>query len=209
MRLLRALRDELSAVIDRPATAAPDAAATEPLSPGESMLGRWDPWYRTGHQACYGPADTYRIAEEWLGGLHVEDWGCGYAQFREFHRGPYVGIDGTKGWADIVADLRQIAPHATPGLMMRHVLEHNPDWRRILAGAVGCFTKRMVLVVFTPDSGGNDEKVLAHVDAVNVDDLALPHQEIESFFDGCRVLEKRFVPTLTGYTGETVWLVER
>ena len=33
---------------------------------------------------------------------------------------------------------------------MRHVLEHNVNWRQILADAVRSFTKRMVLVIFTP-----------------------------------------------------------
>src|SRR5271166_500073 len=116
------------------------------------MLGRWDPWYATGQRlaACYGPLDTYRIAEDWLRGLSIEDWGCGYAQFKDVHEGPYRGVDGTKGWADVVADLRV---HTTrcEGLLLRHVLEHNPDWRVLLANAVQSFTKRMVLVVFTPD----------------------------------------------------------
>ena len=209
--LLRDLHRELGALLD-----ARDAA-TKPSSEPESgsMLGKWDPWYKTGQRnpnVSYGPPDTYKMAAAWLKGLSIEDWGCGYAQFKEFHEGGrYIGVDGTAGWADRVADLRHYQPISKPeGILLRHVLEHNPEWRAILANAVSSFTKRMVLVVFTPDSGtpGKD-KPLAHVDAVNVDDLALPHAEIESFFSGCKVLDKKHVPTETGYSGETVWLIER
>lgn len=180
----------------------------QPDDPG-SMLGRWTPWYGAGHRACYGPSETYALAETWLKGLSIEDWGCGYAQFRGLHEGGYRGIDGTAGWADHVADLRTYQPELRPeGLLLRHVLEHNPDWRRVLENAVASFQKRMVLVLFTPDSG-REEKVLAHVAAVNVNDLALPHADIEHAFRDCRVLDKKFFPTATGYGGETVWLVER
>lgn len=204
MTLLRDLRDALSDVIDAPSPTDP------PVAPA-GMLNRWAPWYTTGHRACYGPSDTYRIAAEWLNGLAIEDWGCGYAQFRDFHRGAYRGIDGTRGWANVVVDLTTYNPGETmrpEGILLRHVLEHNSDWRSILRNAVAGFTKRMVLVVFTPDAG-REERILAHVDAVNVDDLALPHQEIESFFGGCRKLDKVHVPTATGYSGETIWLVEK
>jgi hypothetical protein len=205
MSLLRSLRDELSAVLDAPSPTDPPAAATS-----GSMLDRWEPWYASGHRACYGPSDTYQIAAEWLKGLSIEDWGCGYAQFRDFHHGHYRGVDGTQGWADVVADLTKYRPDPRPeGILIRHVLEHNPDWRLILANAVASFTKRMVLVVFTPDAGPGQEKILAHVSAVNVDDLSLSHAEIESFFSECKIVEKRHVPTATGYEGETVWRVER
>ena len=206
--LLLQLRDALNAVLDAP------KLNPRVKDPG-SMLSKWAPWYSKGHKACYGPSDTYKLAAEWLKGLAIEDWGCGYAQFKTFHEGPYTGIDGTDGSCDWVADLRlpldaQI-PHRkeVEGILIRHILEHNPDWRLILKNAVASFKTRMVLVVFTPDAGGQHEKVLAHVDAVNVDDLALSHGEIESFFHECRVVDKKFLSTDTGYGGETIWLVER
>lgn len=176
-----------------------------------SMLNRWAPWYSTGQRRPYGPTYTYLLAEEWLAGLHVEDWGCGYARFKDFHKGGYVGVDGTAGWADHVADL---TTHRNPteGLLLRHVLEHNHDWRAILRNAIASFTKRMVLVIFTPDSGiRNSEKVLAHVSALGVDDLALPHWTIEHEFlvQPCEVVTKTHLPTATGYSGETIWLVEK
>lgn len=213
MTTLRALYDELHAMFGQ----GKDREPADPPPQGASpMLGRWDPWYRGGTgkrlAACYGPSDTYVAAEAWLKGLAVEDWGCGYAQFREFHEGPYRGVDGSAGWADVVADLTvyRSSPTARPeGILLRHVLEHNRDWRRILMNAVTSFDKRMVLIVFTPDSGTRKEKVLAHVDAVDVDDLSLPFAEIEAFFGDCKVLDRQHYPTATGYQGETLWRVEK
>ena len=175
------------------------------------MLGRWAPWYGPGRPPrSYGPADTYRIAADWLEGLAVADWGCGYGAFRAHHRGAYLGVDGTAGAADVVADLRS---YRTPseGVLLRHVLEHNPDWRPILDGAIASFTRRMVLVVFTPDSPGRLERLLAHLPELDVCDLALPFAEIEGAFaaGAVRVRERRHLPTATGYDGETIWLVER
>ena len=40
---------------------------------------------------------VFRLAADFLDGLAVEDWGCGFATFRSFHRGPYTGVDGTPG----------------------------------------------------------------------------------------------------------------
>ena len=171
------------------------------------MLGRWDPWYAGGtSKPNYGPTDTYRIAAEWLRGLSVEDWGCGYARFREFHDGPYVGVDGTRGWAAVIADLRHYRSQ-TDGLLLRHVLEHNVDWRLILQNAAHSFRRRLALVLFTPDSG-ETERQLDFVAAVNVPDLALPFADIERALGGCAIT-RRHVPTATGYQGETVFLVEK
>lgn len=175
------------------------------------MLGRWAPWYAGGQRRAYGPIDSYLEAEAWLSGLSVEDWGCGYARFKDFHKGGYRGVDGTPGWADHVADLTTYRS-STDGLLLRHVLEHNHDWRSILTNALASFTKRLVLVVFTPDSGiRNGEKTIGHVRALGVDDLALPHWSIENEFlvPPYEVVAKKHLPTATGYSGETIWFVEK
>jgi hypothetical protein len=46
--------------------------------------------------------------------------------------------------------LESLANQTSDGILLRHVLEHNPGWRRILSGAVESFTKKMVLVIYTP-----------------------------------------------------------
>lgn len=98
-----------------------------------------------------GEDTTYALGMGFLDGLPlVEDWGCGgrWAQ-RFLTRGEYLGIDGTSTFADVNADLREYRSQAD-GIFMRHVLEHNDDWRLILANAVASFGSRFALIVFTP-----------------------------------------------------------
>jgi hypothetical protein len=97
---------------------------------------------------CYGADESYEIGMTWLSRCEiVEDWGCSLAYAKKFRKGAYVGVDGTEGAADVLADL---ANHksSTPGLFMRHVLEHNDNWRLILSNAIESFTDRMVLITF-------------------------------------------------------------
>lgn len=182
------------------------------LADPSAMVGRWDPWYQSGERLahCYGPSHTYEIARDWLEGLAVEDWGCGYARFRDLHRGGYLGVDGSGPWADVIGDLRAKPTRAPrPGLLLRHVLEHNPDWEAILGHAIAHFTRRMVLVAFTPDSATLAARPVGRVAELGVVDLALPHRVIDAAFAGCRVLDRSHVATATGYSGETVWRAER
>lgn len=114
-------------------------------------LNRWDAWYKTAEKPIpYGDTVTYFIAEEWLRGLSVEDWGCGYAWFKKVHDGRYLGIDGTNSkWCDNIVDLTEYTSKSQ-GILLRHVLEHNHDWKKILDNAVQSFTKRLCIVLFTP-----------------------------------------------------------
>jgi hypothetical protein len=115
------------------------------------MLNRWDPWYSSSDPPPreYGPTETYELAEEFLRGLDVEDWGCGLGKFRDFHSGGYVGVDGTlSDYCDEHADLTEFTS-ITPGLLLRHVLEHNVEWRKILDNALASYTHRLVIVLFT------------------------------------------------------------
>jgi hypothetical protein len=82
----------------------------------------------------------------------VEDWGCGFGDFREFClSAKYVGLDGSESPAtDAVVDLRKYTSDVE-GILLRHVLEHNPTgWRQIFVNALGSFSKKMVLVIYTP-----------------------------------------------------------
>jgi len=115
------------------------------------MLNNWSPWYSNAtEQLPYGDPITYSIAEEWLRGLYVEDWGCGYGWFRNMHVGGYKGIDGTQSrWCDAVADLTSYKSD-TPGLLLRHVLEHNHSWAQVLDNAVSSFSEKICIILFTP-----------------------------------------------------------
>ena len=115
------------------------------------MLNRWS-YSQCVAPSAYGSDDTYRIGMDFLAGLDVEDWGCGtsYAKYFQVGGGRYTGIDGSwSRFVNIHVDLRKYRSK-TPGLFMRHVLEHNPDWSDVFSNAIASFQRRMVLVLFTP-----------------------------------------------------------
>jgi hypothetical protein len=102
------------------------------------------------HAKRYGVEDSYRIGMDWLKDCQlVEDWGCGPAYSRKYRKGAYKGIDGTDGFCDLVAELTEYRS-STDGLFMRHVLEHNLEWKKVLENALASFQKRMSLIFFTP-----------------------------------------------------------
>jgi len=124
----------------------------------DSRVGMWDGFYDgyvNRRRGWYGVPTTMKLAAAFLALpeiITVEDWGCGFGGFRKFlapHQ-EYVGVDGSKSPAATVhADLTEYRSDPD-GLLLRHVLEHNPDWLPILDNAVESFKKRMVLIIFTP-----------------------------------------------------------
>jgi hypothetical protein len=112
--------------------------------------GKWD--YSKGQVIYYGPATTYVEAAKLLDvdGWTVADWGCGSAAAKKyFNRAKYIGVDGSPGFADKVADLREYH-EPSDGILLRHVLEHNYDWPEILINALQAARKRLVIVLFLP-----------------------------------------------------------
>lgn len=108
------------------------------------MIGNWQ------HATRYGAEESYQLGMKWLEGCKsVEDWGCGPAYSKKYRKGNYIGVDGTEGFCDVVADLREYQS-SPDGIFMRHVLEHNHDWEKILANALLSFKERMSLIFFTP-----------------------------------------------------------
>ena len=121
------------------------------VSLNQTSAGRWLGFHAGAtSEVAYGDVTTYEKGARFLDGLAVEDWGCGLGWFRRHLRGGYRGIDGSRSrFSDVVADLCSYTSRSE-GLFMRHVLEHNQDWQRILRNAVASFTRRMALVIFTP-----------------------------------------------------------
>lgn len=125
------------------------------MKPSESSfdpIGKW-PTHATseGHNQ-YGDRASYLMAAGFLDGLPVvEDWGCGTAFGRQFYeRSRYIGVDGSGGkFCDAVDDVRT-RDSQPDGIQMRHVLEHNPEWERVLQNAIRCFKHRMALITYLP-----------------------------------------------------------
>jgi hypothetical protein len=119
----------------------------------------------------------------------------------------YRGIDGTASpFCDEVVDL--VAYRSTvPGVFMRHVIEHNYEWTRILDNAVASFTERMVLILFTPEVATTEE--IAFRPDVGVPDLAFWLADITERFPPDVMYTVQRIPSATQYGCETILLLER
>lgn len=176
-----------------------------------SNLNKWASWYADAdEQRPYINNEddaTYRIAAEWLDGLPVEDWGSGFGWFGLLHNGAYLAVDGTPSrWCDLVADLAHYRS-TTPGLLLRHVLEHDHQWAAILDNAVASFTERMCVILFTPLQF--ETQVLAEdVGGLGVPDIGFALDDLTARLTGCRWTVEQ-VPSDTAYAAETVLRVER
>lgn len=111
------------------------------------------PWAGGLQHDSYGPADTYRRAAEWLRecGL-VADWGGAGGAFGAYLPAGvrYRVIDGTQQSAEqTLADLT-IYRAPAEGILVRHVLEINPEWPRIVDNLLASFEHRAVIVTYTP-----------------------------------------------------------
>lgn len=122
----------------------------------ESKMGKWDEEYvgikkNPARQNLYGDTPSYRIGAEFLADCKiVEDWGCGAGGFKKYRTSGYVGVDGSKTpYAKITADLTKYKSNVD-GIFIRHVLEHNEDWEKILINALKSARKKLCLVIFTP-----------------------------------------------------------
>lgn len=121
-----------------------------------NRMGLWDKSYKNKFEVkLYDDPTTGKVAGGFLNDQEiavVEDWGCGLGGFQAY-MGPgqeYVGIDGSLTVAaSKIVDLETYITQID-AIHMRHILEHNPGWARILNNALNSFRKRMVLTLFTP-----------------------------------------------------------
>jgi hypothetical protein len=181
-------------------------------------LGLWENAYRGEHpRAVYGDATTARVAGGYLnreGILTVEDWGCGLGGFKHcigaWQR--YVGIDGSQSpYSDLVVDLEHYASGAD-AVHLRHVLEHNPGWRGILANALQSFGRRMVLTIFTPFT--EPTQVIARYPnfngtGVEMVDIGFSRNDIVRPFGDLRWFSIENIRTDTQYGVEHMFFLEK
>lgn len=173
-------------------------------------VGRWNAVYAdVSVSSPYGDDTTYQIAASFLRECHtIEDWGCGQGWFRGFLAPDcgYVGVDGSHSpFVDRIADLETYRS-TCEGLLLRHVLEHNRGWRGILDNAIASFTRRLVLIVFTPL--GESDVELARCGQTGVPDLTLSERDLRQRLADFDVLTRQ-VRSRTHYGAETVLLVTR
>jgi hypothetical protein len=175
----------------------------------ESNAGTWGRWYSGLEQVePYGDTATYQAGADWLAPCAlVEDWGCGKGWLRNFIAAErYRGIDGSASpFADEIADLTQHRSQV-PGLFMRHVLEHNPEWSSVLDNALASFTERMALILFTPLV--EQTRDIQWEDDPGVPNLAFRLEDLTGRM-GPLLASVETIESATQFGTETVLLLER
>jgi len=166
--------------------------------------GKWN--YRHVRQFAYGDETSYRRGMAFLDGHGaIEDWGCGTAWAKRFAtKSAYIGIDVSKSrFADRVVDLRTYTSHADC-IFMRHVLEHNQDWKTILTNAVGSFRRRMALVIYTPF--GDETRQIASWSGIP--DISFREEDLTDCFRHLRSSKEQLL-TGTQYGMERIFFIEK
>jgi hypothetical protein len=144
----------------------------------------------------------------------IEDWGCGYGGFKKFigFRQKYIGVDGSQTkYADKLVDLETYRSKVD-AVHLRHVLEHNPNWEKILDNALASFTKRMVLTIFTPF--GDETRILTEypdfsgAEVVMVD-IAFKRDDIVSRFAKLEWTSEEDLKTKTQYNVEHIFYLTK
>jgi hypothetical protein len=183
-------------------------------------MDKWNNWYKNLNpndmsSFRYGDTLTYKLGYEFLSDCEtIEDWGCGAGGFKRFFVNntniKYIGIDGSiTPFSDIKADLTTYIS-TTDGIFMRHILEHNYEWKKILENACSSFTHKMCLVLFT-DFTTNTKEIahnLSH--GVDVPDMAFSKQDLINIFDKHNIqYNLQTFNTNTGYKIEHVFLLQK
>lgn len=167
--------------------------------------GQWN--YINTQQFAYGDSQSYEKAASFLDRPNevVEDWGCGTCFARQlFKKSKYVGVDKT--WSPYFDKLAYLDNYTTKVdcILMRHVLEHNKDWKKILENAVQSFQKRMCLIIYTPFKETTTQ--INEVEGIPV--ISFNKNEITQYFIGLKVTEE-VLKSSTDYGQEVIFYLEK
>lgn len=179
-----------------------------------SRLGVWNEVYKNGgDRHMYGDDTTAKMAASFLHNVDtITDLGCGWGGFKNYikpHQ-QYIGVDGSNSpHADIIADLETYTTKCE-GILLRHVLEHNHNWYKILENVVQSFTKKLIIVLFTP--------FVVSTQIINSYDNWYGHSMVDIAFNKNDLI-KHFVtydwslheniPTNTQYKAEHIFYIEK
>lgn len=183
-------------------------------------MDKWNYWYKDITlkdigSFRYGETHTYKLGYEFLKDCNnIEDWGCGTGGFKRMIEPidniTYTGIDGSNTpFLDIKADLTKYTS-STDGIFMRHILEHNYEWKEILINACNSFTKKMCLILFTNFVDNTTEIAHNLKHGVDVPDMAFSKKELLDVFDNLNIKYKvETFTTNTGYKIEHIIYLEK
>jgi hypothetical protein len=172
----------------------------------KSMLDRWS-YDMFQEPLPYTECDTtYEKAVAFLdGGGVLEDWGCGLGYARKFvKRAKYVGVDGSPSrFNQVTADLRHYISSDADFVLLRHVLEHNEEWPRVLDNALRSAKQKLAIVIFTPFVHRTHTIVM---NVNGVPDISFAKSDITARLPAGAYTEET-VPTRSQYGEETIFYV--
>ena len=181
-------------------------------------VAKWDDWYKeldpnSPSAYKYSNTETYKIAADFLSDCEtIEDWGVGAGGFLNYCP-KAVGVDGsntpfaTKKYVDLTTYVTNVE-----GVNLRHVLEHNYAWDKILNNLLKSASKKIALTFFIPLSNSETTE-LAHnlKHGVDVPDLSISETKFNEILNSYELknVEKITLNTNTGYGVEIVFLIEK
>jgi len=147
----------------------------------------------------------------------LEDWGCGNSVFKEYCKQlqsvKYIGVDGSNtGHQNIIADLTDYKS-LVDCVYIRHVLENNDEYEKILNNALQSFKKILILILFTPLlSSANTTQVINFTNLCGraIPDIAFKENEIPAIIEknNCKYEKIEMSKTNTKYHVETIFVVK-
>src|ERR1035437_6875634 len=144
----------------------------------KSNIHKWDAWYGNLKkiQLFYVKTITYELGKKFLTDCNiVEDWGTGGGGFKTYRKNA-IGVDGSdtqfaeKKFIDLTTYIS-----VCDGIFMRHVLEHNYEWQKILQNAIMSATKKICVVLFIPFNDFETKQIAYN--SIGVPDLSIGRYE--------------------------------
>jgi hypothetical protein len=181
-----------------------------------SNLNKWDFWYKDLEEIPsafkYGDTVTYELGSNFLKDCNtIEDWGTGAGGFKRFIP-TAIGVDGsdTRFAEKKFVDLANYTSKCE-GIFMRHVLEHNVEWEKILTNALTSCTHKLCIVLFTPFSDSTIRIDGGLKTTVAVPDLSLGKNKFEEIINMFNPKSIRYETynTDTVYKQEIVVYIEK
>lgn len=186
----------------------------------KSNINKWDEWHKDisnntqDSSYKYGDTETYQIAANFLSDCKtIEDWGVGAGGFL-IYSPEAIGIDGsdtpfaTKKFIDLCDYETKVE-----GIHIRHILEHNYEWDRILENALKSATKKICLTLFIPLNDGDTTIEKAHnlKHGVDVPDLSISKDKFDEILlkYNPSIVETITLETNTGYSTEIVYKITK
>ena len=150
----------------------------------ESVINKWDDCYKNlttenPTSLFYGDTITYKLAHEFLLDCPiVEDWGVGSGGFLRYRKDA-IGVDGSdtcfayKKFVDLTDYKTEC-----DGIHIRHVLEHNYKWEKILSNAIISAKQKICIVLFVPFSESETKELTVYSNGIP--DLSLNKEKFFS-----------------------------